>query len=176
MLLILLIVAAIVFSIWFSVETCWTTLGKIGSSIGMSCLTCILAFLLFFLVGTVISAFSDVEYIEDNTYEIVALKDNSTISGHTHFLGSGHFDGKMQYVYLMENENGNFEMKTIDAKNAEVTISDEVAPHVIVKRAKFTNGFINFLLASNASAWYLDYYIICVPEGSIDYSYNIDLE
>jgi hypothetical protein len=76
----------------------------------------------------------------------------------------------------MENENGNLKMKTVEAKFVEVAISDEVAPHVIVKRAKFTNGFMNFLLASDASAWYPDHYIICVPEGTIDYSYNIDLE
>jgi hypothetical protein len=176
MLLILLIIAALVFSIWFSIEMCDTTLGKIGLSIGMSCLTGFLAILISFLSGCAISAFCDVEYVEDSTYEIVALKDNSTISGHTHFLGSGHFNGKMQYVYLMENENGNLKMKTVEAKFVEVAISDEVAPHVIVKRAKFTNGFMNFLLASDASAWYPDHYIICVPEGTIDYSYNIDLE
>lgn len=176
MLLILLIIVAIVSSIWFSVETCWTTLGKIGSSIGMSCLTCLLAFLIFFLGGCFISAFCDVEYVEDSTYEIVALKDNSTIGGHTHFLGSGYFNGKMQYVYLMKNKNDNFETKTVEAKYVELAISDEVAPHVIVKPAKFTNGFIKFLLSSDASLWYSDHYIICVPEGTIDYSYNIDLE
>ena len=177
MFLILLIIMAIIFSIWFSINTCFTIWGTIGSSIATSCLTCFIALLIFFLGGNIISAFCEVEYVEDSTYEITALKDNSFVSGHTYLLSSGHFNDKMQYVYLIENENGNFEMKTIETKYAEVAISNEVVPHVVIKRAKFTNEFMNFFLSFNgAPVWNPDRYIIYVPEGTIDYSYNIDLE
>lgn len=175
MLLIFLIIVAIAVAIYMAMEMCWSIPGIITASIGMSILTCFLALALFFLGGWLISAFGDVEYVEADTYDIVALKDNSTVGGHVHYLGSGHIDGKMQYVYLIKNENNKFEMKTIDAKYAELTTSNEVSPHVIVKKAHFTNDFMNFLLC-DASIWHTDHYDIYVPEDTIDYAYNIDLE
>ena len=129
----------------------------------------LLGIFIYFLISLSISGIYDKEYVEINKQELYALQDNNTISGQFYFLGGGHIDGSMSYCYLTK-ENNKMQMHVINVNNATIEEID-VEPKIVTFKSKYKNDFIN----NNFINFQPDKYEIYLPEGSIKYGYNINL-
>lgn len=173
MLFFLFLIIGIIFSVFISYELFDTWISRIAAFICFTLLFALLAFALFGLTNSLFSCFADIEYVETDNYNIVALKDNASVEGHTHFLGSSHINGEMSYVFMIQNEDNSYTMQTINAKNATIHYTKD-KPYIIEKTPYFSNDFVKFLVSKYTMVDM--HYDIYIPEGSIEYSYNIDLE
>lgn len=106
---------------------------------------------------------------------VYALQDNygSSLRG-TVFLGTGSistYSGTPVYVYMEETEYGKHVTK-IQSPNVYLqTIEDDETPCLVTHYITYSN-----VMHPNEEVMRLiDYYEFRIPEGSIDYSYNIDL-
>lgn len=105
---------------------------------------------------------------------IYALQDNygSSLRG-TVFLGTGSVStySAPTYVYVEETEYGKHVTK-IQSPNVYLqTIEDNEAPCLVTHYITYSN-----VMHPNEEVMrVIDYYEFRIPEGSIDYSYNIDL-
>lgn len=105
--------------------------------------------------------------VKETIYKLEALQDGNSTSGHF-FLGSGHFEGKMQYVFYYEY-GGYYQLMQVDHERAKIKFSN----HAIVRRFKTekTNAIINkFAIDFCPSTTY----IFEVPNGSIIQQYQLD--
>jgi len=121
-----------------------------------------------FLIGQELKA--DENY--DNEKEsIVALKDNSLSTGHF-FIGSGYIDSDLYYYYFTENEDGGKDFHSIEATKATL-YDDEEKETAYIKTIKMrnSNSIINFFFITNRQKQEIH-----IPEGSIDYSFSVNLE
>jgi hypothetical protein len=110
-------------------------------------------------------------YLEHSTYNIANLQDNNSVSGQF-FLGSGQIDGKMQYVFYLE-ENDFYTMHQIEYNLAQIKHTDSI-PKINVYKITQTDAFINYF----AIDWNIgdQTYIIEVPKGTIKTNYNLDAQ
>ena len=100
---------------------------------------------------------------------IVALKDNSYGKGRI-FLGSGTINDELYYTYLVDEDHG-IKPDTVRASDAFIVISDGTPRIEFVSSVGFKKKS-RYIYATPSKG----YWIFYIPEGSVDYTYNIDLE
>lgn len=125
-----------------------------------------------FFIGLLIATTLPMKtYNRHYSLNIVTLQDNNSVSGHF-FLGSGQIDGKMQYVFYIEDD-GLYKMHQIDYNLVQIKYTDSI-PKVNVYEITETDAFINHF----AIDWNLgdQTYIIEVPKGTIKTNYNLDAQ
>jgi hypothetical protein len=109
--------------------------------------------------------------------EIIALKDQSNIDGEI-FLGSGHIQENLAYVFMMKTEEGFVsDQVEIDRDNPESVIvveSDFERPR-IVKTQKELEPKVAAIVPWLSVEEFDQKTIIYVPVGTVDRSFAIDL-
>jgi len=127
-----------------------------------------IGFLVAYVLSGIVGANAQSEYIFKDRYKLYALKDNVGVQGNF-FLGSGRIDSDLKYYYLTDFEDG----KKIDSLDVdEVILKQDDNPHIEVYEAQYKNEFIRFNFINFSS----DKYKIYIPEGSIKYDFNVDLQ
>jgi len=113
------------------------------------------------------------EYIILSESKIIALKDNSNISGSfsgSIFISSGYIEQQMYYFYMYETDKGKMMGKVVSDKTYVVE-TNEKSPSIICKQEKYKDERANYWLEPSA----IEYYIY-VPKGTIDTTYKINLQ
>ena len=109
--------------------------------------------------------------IVKTTYNLEALQDNNSVKG-SFFLGSGHIDGKMKYVFYYEKD-GFYELEQVDYNEVKIKYSDEKPKAERFNRKNVKDAFINnFAIDCNCE----QKYIIYVPKGTIKPNYTLDAQ
>lgn len=119
-----------------------------------------------------------------NTYDLVAIKDNTSINGSIHgskylFGGSiyGEINSSMSYSYMIKTDQG-LKMCTLPCNSCYIVETDTDRPKVVIKsKVEYkvkSNFYKDWLLVddytdTNQTA------VFYIPTGSIEYEYNIDL-
>jgi hypothetical protein len=133
------------------------------------------AFGAFALVAVVIFivslAFSNAEFIYNETddIEIIALNDNVGNHGHFYIMG-GYSESELYYYYATETEFGR-KVDKIKAEDSYVNYTSDT-PHIEVYTPSFAKKWMDWFampLVSNR-------YIVYCPEGTMTTEFNIDLE
>ena len=101
---------------------------------------------------------------------IVALKDNKNETGHF-FLGGGHVKSNLYYYYFTEDENQGKEFHQIEADDIVIYDDEKENPYIETRYIENSNPIINFFVITSRSET-----SIHIPEGSIDYSFSVNLE
>lgn len=138
--------------------------GLIGFLIGL-----IIAFGGSLIVGCIMSTDANTQYVIKSSRPLVALKDNSTLSGRF-FLGSGSIDSEQYYYYAAEDALG---IKVDKVKTSECYIQYVESEYRIdlytpVFKERWRNWF--------AMQMKDEYCIVYIPSGSITEEFSIDLE
>lgn len=112
------------------------------------------------------------EYHRRETYELVALKDNTTIQGSIFF-----FSGTMRYYFYYKESNGALKLQSIPVRNTE--IYEEQRNDGTVTRYDVwgvTKSGFNWL--SPIPYWdrKCSKYVVRIPEGTIKRDFVLDLE
>jgi len=113
------------------------------------------------------------EFIILSESKIIALKDNSNISGSfsgSIFISSGYIEQQMYYFYMYETDKGKMMGKVVSDKTYVVE-TNEKSPSIICKQEKYKDERANYWLEPSA----IEYYIY-VPKGTIDTTYKINLQ
>ena len=127
-------------------------------------------FLLLFISITVGIEFPADEIYNVEETPIVALKDNSGSTGHF-FLGGGYVKSDLYYYYFTENDDKGKEFHKIDADETIIYDDEKNNPHIEIRHSRNSNPIIRFFFIT-----YKTETLIHVPEGSINYSFSVDLE
>ena len=127
-------------------------------------------FVLWFSIGHIIGSFMPTVDIKE-TKELYALQDGSEISGRF-FLGSGHIDEEMYYVYMVKEDKGK-QMQTLEIDENKIYLNDNVdTPTLDIYSKDFKYEWMYWFAMPK-----LGYeYVFNIPSDSIDYKYNIDLK
>lgn len=99
--------------------------------------------------------------------EIVALKDNNNVSG-GFYLGTGCARETSYYYYMVKGDNG-LDMKKI--KTDECSLQFDENPRIETITYQFKNPKYNWIGMNNFTE-----HIIYCPEGTVDYSFQVDLQ
>ena len=113
------------------------------------------------------------EYIVLSESKIIALKDNSNISGSfsgSIFISSGYIEQQMYYFYMYETDKGKL-MGKISADKTYIVETNEKSPSIISRQEKYKDERANFWLEPSV----VEYYIY-VPKGTVDTTYKINLQ
>lgn len=109
-----------------------------------------------------------------NTYTTVsrplyALSNGSSVSGRF-FLGSGYVDQSLTYTYIMQDKDGGYELQTLDASGVEV-YQGNYQPKYVQKFGTVKAGlwFPWDIVDTNETDSFR------VPTGTVDSSYNVDV-
>lgn len=106
------------------------------------------------------------KYTEPHAIEnITALNDSYEINGKIRPLRASYIDEKLYYHYLITTNDGKIIQKKITADNSSVYTSDN-------PRIEWVYKYKKWFIFEDKELWYNIY----IPENSIDYSFNIDLE
>lgn len=136
-----------------------------------------LALLMGIILGTTGSVVAQsnpnlVETYQTEEIPLCALRDNMGTSG-TFFLGTGSVDSKMKYFYLIKDGQGRMSIEGIYVNNAylvEFADDSSMAPHILREYTHFKSWILRVLLI-----YYKDTTTFYIPEGSIQYNFNVDL-
>lgn len=130
---------------------------------------------LFGLIGVLIAGVGGLCVETDKVYNtettnLCAFSDFNGVQG-SYFLGCGNSKSRMYYCYLTEDEDHAKIMHTLDASEVKIYDNEKETPRVVTEYKTSSNPFTVFFLLpfSESTAVY-------VPEGTIKYNYNIDLE
>lgn len=139
--------------------------------------------LLGFLVGAFLSLLitagaqnvAEMQTIETEKTEIVALADSSAIEG-TRYLTGGYIDEELVYYYMYQDGNKGFTQDKIDADNCYIKYIDkDEKPYLLTEikkpKSKVLDFFTSGLMETRDDTFYL-------PQGSIVAidTYEIDLK
>ncbi len=131
--------------------------------------------LLLGLIGTLIAFVGGILVETDKVYNtettnLCAFSDFNGTHG-SYFLGYGNSKSKMYYCYLTEDEDHAKIMHTLDANGVKIYDNEKETPRIVTEYKTNSNPFAAFFLLpfSESTAVY-------VPEGTIKYNYNVDLE
>lgn len=128
------------------------------------------------LIGLAIALIGGQDFIEaDNVYHtettnLCAFSDFNGTQG-SYFLGCGNSKSKMYYCYLTENEDHAKVMHTLDASGVRIYDNEKETPRVVTEYKTSSNPFANFFLLP-----FKESTAVYVPEGTIKYEYNVNLE
>ena len=130
---------------------------------------------LFGLIGILIalvggSCIETDKVYNTETTNLCAFSDFNGVQG-SYFLGCGNSKSKMYYCYLTEDEDHAKIMHTLDANGVKIYDNEKETPRIVTEYKTSSNPFAVFFLLpfSESTAVY-------VPEGTIKYNYNVDLE
>ena len=125
-----------------------------------------------FVIGLFIALWLPMEtYTKHYSINIELIKDNNSTKG-SFFLGSGNIDGRMKYIFYVE-ENGFYRMMQLDYDDALIKYSNNT-PRLNVSELTCTDATINqYAIDLNIGE---TLYIIEVPEGTIKNNYSLDAE
>ena len=130
---------------------------------------------LFGLIGLLIAFVGGIFVETDKVYNtettnLCAFSDFNGVQG-SYFLGCGNSKSKMYYCYLTEDEDHAKRMYTLDASSVKIYDNEKETPRIVTECKTSSNPFATFFLLpfSESTSVY-------VPEGTIKYNYNIDLE
>lgn len=161
---ILIIISSIFYAIFSDLGDPSDIFSGVLISIGVT--FCILA--CSFLIG---QEFEVDEIYNIEKESIIALKDNNLSTGHF-FIGSGYINSDLYYYYFTENEDGGKDFHSIEA--TETTLYDDEkkeTAYIKTKEMRNSNPIINFFFITNRQEQEIH-----IPEGSIDYSFSVNLE
>lgn len=134
----------------------------IGFLIGLVALV-----LVFILITTVSETLpNDVKIYEEEEVPIVALEDNFNLNGHF-FLASGIIAEDAYYYYMTKTEEGYKIQKIIASTPIEISDNPRIVKYTPVG---FTEWYYYIFSAPTGT-----YYKIYIPEGTIKFAFNIDL-
>lgn len=111
-------------------------------------------------------------YDKHYSYDIENLQDNGSVDGQF-FLGCGHIEGKMKYVFYYQ-EDSLYQMAQLDHDKVRIRYTDGT-PKVNVTEIFPVCGdsaFINYFAVDMDV--FIKTYIIDVPKGSIRNGYELD--
>ena len=116
------------------------------------------------------------EFEADEIYDtekesIIALKDNNLSTGYS-FVGSGYIDSNLYYYYFTEDKDGGKDFHSVEAKRT--TLYDDgnkENAYIEIKKMRNSNPIINFFFITDRQEQEIH-----IPEGSIDYSFSVNLE
>jgi len=140
---------------------------------GVFCLSSFIGVLISILLSFIIGLF----FLSHNVGEItsvkniISLKDNIDIEGRGGFLRGTTIENELYYYYMVETENG-YTFEKINADNTYIKYSDNNFRIETKSYLTFDNPVL-YWFATPVKA---PEYIIYIPEGSIVYDYEIDLE
>ncbi|SCV23859.1 Uncharacterized protein BCRIVMBC845_06456 [Bacillus cereus] len=126
-----------------------------------------------FLFGMFMAIDQNAEKVtKRNVTELIALSDGSQTTGRM-FLGSGYIDGELTYRYAYKKGEG----YAIDTENASYIdeiryIKDGSKPRIESREVVYRSTLANFFTAP----FFESGKYIYVPEGTIQESFNIDLQ
>lgn len=171
----ILLIAAVIFTVWYGIEEYFS----IGEWIGYSFLMLILVLLLF-LVGFLLCGCCEHSYAETpqliSTTEIVALRDGSNVEGHIGggiFCTSGMIDEEPVYTVLVKTDKG-LQTKTYKANETYIQYTDDVPR---VEKVKYeATGFIDDIFICNGAYDKIEYIIYIPTDSQVVSDYVIDLE
>ena len=121
-----------------------------------------------FLIGQELEAD---EIYNTEKESIVALKDNNLSTGQF-FVGSGYMDSNLYYYYFTKNEDEGKDFHSVEAE--KTTLYDDEkkeTAYIKTKKMRNSNPIINFFFITDRQEQEIH-----IPEGSIDYSFSINLE
>lgn len=125
------------------------------------------------LVGGIVAKSSPNEYKIMSTESLLVIQDNKEIEG-SFFLGCGTINGNMKYVYIVEEEFGQT-MKSINVNDVYLKETQDNEPKIVHYKQQVINRKLNFWFLTDE--WLNDTKtVIEVPNGTIKYDYNIDLQ
>lgn len=162
LLLISLVIAFIAGFIVFCINEDWTFLMIVSI---------IVTFGLVFFGGLSAIDSQSEKVVKRDVTELIALNDGSSVSGRM-FLGSGSIDGDLVYKYAMKKGDGyaiDFE-KANDIDELRY-IKDGSKPRIERTEVVYKSTFTNFMTAP----FFDTAKYIYVPEGTIQETFNIDL-
>lgn len=111
----------------------------------------------------------NIQYVIESSCQLVALKDNSAISGRF-FLMNGSIDSEQYYYYAAEDELG-IKVDKVAASECYIQYVESeyrIESYTPVFRDEWRNWF--------AIQMKDPYFIIYIPDGSITEEFSIDLE
>ena len=125
-----------------------------------------------FIISLIISLaipFEHNYFVAVEERNIYSCKDNRDVSGNF-VLGTGHIDETLFYYYIIDTEQG----QKIDKVKSDYTYiqSTHNAPKIIEYRATGFKYKVHYLYSFPANY----YYVLYVPENTIKYEYNVDME
>lgn len=139
----------------------------VASVLGMGILGGIFGFTIA-LIGSGLGTPTEVREVE--TTDLVCLSDNYSVAGNF-YLGYGNIDGEMRYTYLYEEEGKGYTLGCIRASQCYIYVQD---PDIPAQLRTITYG-------RKTGNWFcLDIprheYTLYIPQDSIAYGFNIDLQ
>ena len=121
----------------------------------------------FILVAAVSETLpNDVKIYEEEEVPIVALEDNFNLNGHF-FLASGITAEDAYYYYMTKTEEGYKVQKVIASTPVEISDKPRIVKYTPVG---FTEWYYYIFSAPTGT-----YYKIYIPEGTIKFAFNVDL-
>lgn len=111
---------------------------------------------------------------EESKTNIIALKDNSNISGQITggiFITSGYVLEDMYYYYMEVTEDGKH-MNKIPADSAYIIETNDIKPSIIEKKKYNADKRLDFWFDVRTAVKYLIY----VPKGTVDVEYKVNME
>lgn len=104
-----------------------------------------------------------------DSYNLESLGDNSTLNG-SFFLGCGNVNSKMTYTYYME-QDGYYTLESVPCDITKIKYSSD-RPMIHKYSEVPTDSWVNLFAADNLTD--TECYLIEIPKGSINNSYNLD--
>lgn len=131
----------------------------------------VMSLLAFMFIIAASSYIDDDNLIFEKQYdkEIIALKDDGNADGRF-FLGSGYINNDMVFYYVT-NEHGTYKISRIKAGDATIIYSEDSPRIEKYSAEKFVHWW--YYIFAIPVSYYTQIY---VPEGTIQYGFNIDLE
>ena len=140
---------------------------------GVFCVSSLIGFLISILLSFFVGLFFEAHNVGEITSvkNIISLKDNIDIEGRGGFLRGTTIENELYYYYMVETENG-YTFEKINADNTYIKYSDDNFRIETKSYLTFDNPVLYWfaLPVKNSET------IIYIPEGSIVYDYEIDLE
>jgi hypothetical protein len=141
-----------------------------GILIAISCVLLLFTFPLGVVGGNQTDA-------EPQTLSIVAMKDNQSLEGETghrtgRYYSRGYFEEKLYYTVMYHSTKGLAAYK-VSADNCYVIESNDVKPKLEIYWGGPKSKIFTFFYGSNRT---IDYCKLYVPVGTVDGSFEIDLE
>lgn len=163
--LIFIFIIGLILSIVFAIHE------EEGIVFGIGILMTIIASACYLIVAVIGGlCFDATKVYKTEEIPIVALKDTNRANGNF-FIGSGHVDTDLYYYYFTETEDGGKQFEKVDAEEALIYDTEKENPHILIESMHHSSGLINFFFVTERQR-----YSFYIPEGSIDYSFTIDLE
>ena len=112
-------------------------------------------------------------FVVDKQTEIFSIGNEVGVEG-SFVLGSGHIESEMYYFYYVKGESGGIVINKVKADCVEIIEHDSDKAYIIEGYMDYDNPNY-FWTEGNSHLFSTEYVRIMVPEGTIKYSYNIQL-